>query len=66
MGCIIDKSSPDLEEKYKIKNNDKPNGEKVLLLFCRHGERSDNSEIPEERARIDHSDDPPLSNLGVS
>ena len=62
MGCTSAKSNQILDARLSTASNK----EEVLLLFCRHGERCDNSEIPEERARIDHSDDPPLSNLGIS
>ena len=34
--------------------------------MIRHGERCDLSQLEEERARIEHKDDSPLTNLGVS
>lgn len=40
--------------------------EDTLLVFVRHGERSDKSDIEEERARIDNLHDCPLTHLGVS
>ena len=35
-------------------------------MFIRHGERCDNSELEEERARIKIKSDPPLTKLGVA
>ena len=62
MGCTSAKSNQILDARLSPASNK----EEVLLLFCRHGERCDNSEIPQERARIENVADPPLSNLGVS
>ena len=38
----------------------------MLIALVRHGSRCDNSDIPEERDRIEIKEDPPLTYLGRS